>query len=99
MGFDCFSKVVFICETCLQFESETLPEVETKEESDDEDEEDEESGRVRFRSERKEGVVVRLADANKRRNIPETLGTICSCPGYCPSRGALSELQPNNNMD
>uniref|UniRef100_H3D5G2 RNA-binding protein 33 n=2 Tax=Tetraodon nigroviridis TaxID=99883 RepID=H3D5G2_TETNG len=63
----------------FQFESETLPEVETKEESDDEDEEDEESGRVRFRSERKEGVVVRLADANKRRNIPETLGTICSC--------------------
>lgn len=63
-------------------ESETLPEVETKDESDDEDEEDEESGRMRFRSERKEGVVVRLADASKRRNIPETLGTICSCHGY-----------------
>ncbi|XP_011606273.2 RNA-binding protein 33 isoform X1 [Takifugu rubripes] len=54
-------------------ESETLPKEETKEETDDEDEEDEESGRMRFRSERKEGVVVRLADASKRRNIPETL--------------------------
>ncbi|XP_031588391.1 RNA-binding protein 33 isoform X2 [Oreochromis aureus] len=49
-------------------------EEETKEESDEEDEEDEESGRIRFKSERKEGVVVRLADAgSKRRNIPETL--------------------------
>lgn len=66
---------------CPQVEGETLPEEETKEETDDEDEEDEESGRVRFRSERKEGVVVRLADASKRRNIPETLGTVCSCPG------------------
>lgn len=42
---------------------------------------------MRFRSERKEGVVVRLADASKRRNIPETLGTICSCPGYYLFRG------------
>lgn len=66
---------------CPQVESETLPEEKTKEETDDEDEEDEESGRMRFRSERKEGVVVRLADASKRRNIPETLGTVCSCPG------------------
>lgn len=61
--------------------------METKDESDDEDEEDEESGRMRFRSERKEGVVVRLADASKRRHIPETLGTICSCPGYSLFRG------------
>lgn len=65
---------------CPQVESKTLPEEETKEDTDDEDEEDEETGRVRFRSERKEGVVVRLADASKRRNIPETLGALCSCP-------------------
>ncbi|XP_023143314.2 RNA-binding protein 33 isoform X1 [Amphiprion ocellaris] len=51
-----------------------LPEDETKEDSEEEDEEDEESGRLRFKSERKDGAVVRLADAgNKRRNIPETL--------------------------
>ncbi|XP_030612023.1 RNA-binding protein 33 isoform X2 [Archocentrus centrarchus] len=49
-------------------------EEETREESDEEDEEDEKSDRIRFKSERKEGVVVRLADAGgKRRNIPETL--------------------------
>lgn len=49
-------------------------EEETREESDEEDEEDEKSDRIRFKSERKEGVVVRLADAgSKRRNIPETL--------------------------
>uniref|UniRef100_A0A3Q1FS93 Uncharacterized protein n=1 Tax=Acanthochromis polyacanthus TaxID=80966 RepID=A0A3Q1FS93_9TELE len=52
----------------------------TKEESEEEDEEDEESGRIRFKSERKDGAVVRLADAgNKRRNIPETLGTNSVC--------------------
>lgn len=57
-----------------------MPEEETKEESDEEDEEDEESGRIRFKSERKDGAVVRLADAgSKRRNIPETLGTCVSC--------------------
>ncbi|XP_040921229.1 RNA-binding protein 33 isoform X4 [Toxotes jaculatrix] len=57
-----------------QVENEAVPEEETKEESDEEDEEDEESGRIRFKSERKEGAVVRLADAgSKRRNIPETL--------------------------
>lgn len=49
---------------------------ETKEESDEEDEEDEGSGRIRFKSERKDGAVVRLADAgSNRRSIPETLGT------------------------
>lgn len=48
---------------------------ETKEESDEEDEEDEESGRLRFKSERKDSVVVRLADVSRKRNIPETLGT------------------------
>lgn len=46
-----------------------------KEESDEEDEEDEESGRIRFKSERKDGHVVRLADVgSNRRCIPETLG-------------------------
>lgn len=60
---------------CPQVENEAVEE-ETKEESDEEDEEDEESGRIRFKSERKDGVVVRLADAgSKSRNIPETLGT------------------------
>lgn len=62
---------------CLKGENETLPEEETHEESDEEDEEGEESGRIRFKSERKEGAVVRLADAgSKRRNIPETLGIL-----------------------
>ncbi|XP_051267323.1 RNA-binding protein 33 isoform X3 [Dicentrarchus labrax] len=57
-----------------EVEKEIVPEEETKEESDEEDEEDEESGRIRFKSERKDGAVVRLADAgSKRRNIPETL--------------------------
>ncbi|XP_067864358.1 RNA-binding protein 33 isoform X2 [Heptranchias perlo] len=42
--------------------------------SDDEDEDDEESGRIRFKTERKEGTVIRLTDAaRKRRNIPDTL--------------------------
>ncbi|GAA6215061.1 RNA-binding protein 33 [Lates japonicus] len=57
-----------------EVENEAVAEEETKEESDEEDEEDEESGRIRFKSERKDGAVVRLADAgSKRRNIPETL--------------------------
>lgn len=65
---------------CLQIENEAVAEEETKEESDEEDEEDEESGRIRFKSERKDGAVVRLADAgSKRRNIPETLGRNHSC--------------------
>ncbi|XP_072235061.1 RNA-binding protein 33 isoform X2 [Leuresthes tenuis] len=55
-------------------ENDTQPDDETKEESNEEEEEDEESGRMRFKSERKDGAIVRLADAgNKRRNIPETL--------------------------
>ncbi|XP_069814983.1 RNA-binding protein 33 isoform X2 [Dendropsophus ebraccatus] len=49
----------------------------TKEEAfdeDDEDEEEEESGRLRFKTERKEGTIIRLSDTNReRRNIPETL--------------------------
>ncbi|XP_031705845.1 RNA-binding protein 33 isoform X2 [Anarrhichthys ocellatus] len=57
-----------------EVENETVPEEETQEESDEEDEEDEESGRIRFKSERKDGAVVRLADAgSNRRSIPETL--------------------------
>ncbi|XP_070708742.1 RNA-binding protein 33 isoform X7 [Pempheris klunzingeri] len=54
-------------------ENEAVPEEETKEESDEEDEEDEEGGRIRFKSERKDGAVVRLGDGSKRRDIPETL--------------------------
>ncbi|KAM9337178.1 RNA-binding protein 33 [Symphorus nematophorus] len=57
-----------------EVENETAPDEDTKEESDEEDEDDEESGRLRFKSERKEGPVVRLADAGrKNREIPETL--------------------------
>ncbi|XP_049421842.1 RNA-binding protein 33 isoform X1 [Epinephelus fuscoguttatus] len=57
-----------------EVENEAMPEEETKEESDEEDEEDEESGRLRFKSERKDGAVVRLANAGcSRRDIPETL--------------------------
>lgn len=61
---------------CLQGEHETLPDDKTKGESDEEEDEVEDSGRIRFKSERKDDSVVRLADAgNKRRDIPETLGT------------------------
>ncbi|CAL1597118.1 unnamed protein product [Knipowitschia caucasica] len=56
-----------------QVESEAFLE-ESREESEEEDEENEESGRLRFKSERKDGAVVRLADAGRKRsNIPETL--------------------------
>lgn len=48
---------------------------EIKEESDEEDDDDEESGRLRFKTERKEGTIIRLSDVTReRRNIPETLG-------------------------
>lgn len=48
-----------------------------KEESDEEDDDDEESGRLRFKTERKEGTIIRLSDVTReRRNIPETLGNI-----------------------
>ncbi|XP_069770876.1 RNA-binding protein 33 isoform X2 [Narcine bancroftii] len=52
-----------------------IQEVEEKKDvSDDEDDDDEESGRIRFKTERKEGTVIRLTDAaRKRRNIPDTL--------------------------
>ncbi|XP_029444325.1 RNA-binding protein 33 isoform X3 [Rhinatrema bivittatum] len=47
---------------------------EIKEESDEEDDEDEESCRLRFKTERKEGTIIRLSDGTReRRNIPETL--------------------------
>uniref|UniRef100_A0A8C6QYM8 RNA-binding protein 33 n=1 Tax=Nannospalax galili TaxID=1026970 RepID=A0A8C6QYM8_NANGA len=53
-----------------------------KEESDEEDDDDEESGRLRFKTERKEGTIIRLSDVTReRRNIPETLGnSLCLCP-------------------
>ncbi|KAM3929080.1 RNA-binding protein 33 [Leptodactylus fuscus] len=56
-------------------ESQELPS-HTKEvfDEDDEDEDEEESGRIRFKTERKEGTIIRLSDTNReRRNIPETL--------------------------
>uniref|UniRef100_A0A3B5M0M1 Uncharacterized protein n=1 Tax=Xiphophorus couchianus TaxID=32473 RepID=A0A3B5M0M1_9TELE len=57
--------------------NKTLLEDETQEESDEEDEEGAESGRIRFKSERKDGAVVRLADSgSKKRHIPETLGML-----------------------
>ncbi|XP_017538983.1 RNA-binding protein 33 isoform X1 [Pygocentrus nattereri] len=57
----------------LEAEAEQEQEADTKEESD-EDEDEEESGRLRFKTERKDVTVVRLSDAaSKRRNIPETL--------------------------
>ncbi|XP_077592326.1 RNA-binding protein 33 isoform X2 [Stigmatopora nigra] len=56
-----------------EVEKEAQPE-DPKEDSDDDDDEDGDSGRIRFKSERKDGGIVRLADAGtKRRNIPETL--------------------------
>ncbi|XP_070961507.1 RNA-binding protein 33-like isoform X3 [Oncorhynchus clarkii lewisi] len=59
-------------------ENEAQPKEEVKEEEDEDEEEDDdgESGRLRFKTERKDVTsgVVRLADAGtKRRNIPETL--------------------------
>ncbi|XP_052457486.1 RNA-binding protein 33-like isoform X3 [Carassius gibelio] len=63
-----------------QMENENDPEAEAeletdvKEESDEEEEDVEESGRLRFKTERKNDTVVRLSDAtSKRRNIPDTL--------------------------
>lgn len=72
---DILRLLILIFRHCFQVENETLPVEQTQEESEEEDDEGEESGRIRFKSERKEGAVVRLADAgSKRRNIPETLG-------------------------
>lgn len=52
-----------------------------KEESDEEDDDDEESGRLRFKTERKEGTIIRLSDVTReRRNIPETLGNFWFWP-------------------
>ncbi|XP_016410513.1 RNA-binding protein 33-like isoform X2 [Sinocyclocheilus rhinocerous] len=63
-----------------EVENENNPEAEAeldtdvKEESDEEEEDVEESGRLRFKTERKDDTVVRLSDAtSKRRNIPDTL--------------------------
>uniref|UniRef100_A0A671M7W2 Uncharacterized protein n=1 Tax=Sinocyclocheilus anshuiensis TaxID=1608454 RepID=A0A671M7W2_9TELE len=56
-------------------EAEAEPDADVKEESDEEEEDIEESGRLRFKTERKDDTVVRLSDAtSKRRNIPDTLG-------------------------
>lgn len=56
-------------------EAEAEPDADVKEESDEEEEDSEESGRLRFKTERKDDTVVRLSDASsKRRNIPDTLG-------------------------
>lgn len=62
----------------MQVTNETLEfQEETKEESDEEEDDDEESGRLRFKTERKEGTIIRLSDVTReRRNIPETLGKI-----------------------
>lgn len=54
-------------------ESQEFP-PDAKEESDDEDEEEEGGGRIRFKTERKEGTIIRLSDTHReRRNIPDTL--------------------------
>ncbi|KAM6135015.1 RNA-binding protein 33 isoform 7-T7 [Pterocles gutturalis] len=54
---------------------------ETKEESDEEEDDDEESGRLRFKTERKEGTIIRLSDVTReRRNIPETLVPLLPVP-------------------
>uniref|UniRef100_A0AAY4CA16 RNA binding motif protein 33 n=1 Tax=Denticeps clupeoides TaxID=299321 RepID=A0AAY4CA16_9TELE len=64
-------------------ENEPEPEEDAKEESDEEDKDDEESGRLRFRTERKDATVVRLSDvSSKRRNIPETLGRQGCFPSF-----------------
>ncbi|XP_042616429.1 RNA-binding protein 33-like isoform X6 [Cyprinus carpio] len=55
-------------------EAEAELETDVKEESDEEEEDVEESGRLRFKTERKDDTVVRLSEAtSKRRNIPDTL--------------------------
>ncbi|KAM9308196.1 RNA-binding protein 33 [Gastrophryne carolinensis] len=54
-------------------DSQELPQ-DVKEESDDDDEEEEGDGRIRFKTERKEGTIIRISDTNReRRNIPDTL--------------------------
>uniref|UniRef100_A0A8C5W9A3 RNA binding motif protein 33 n=1 Tax=Leptobrachium leishanense TaxID=445787 RepID=A0A8C5W9A3_9ANUR len=54
-------------------ELQEMPSV-TKDDSDEEDEEEEDGGRIRFKTERKEGTIIRLSDVTReRRNIPETL--------------------------
>ncbi|XP_053322357.1 RNA-binding protein 33 isoform X2 [Spea bombifrons] len=54
-------------------ESQEFPS-EIKEESDEEEDEEEGDSRIRFKTERKEGTIIRLSDVTReRRNIPETL--------------------------
>lgn len=96
----------------LKTENEPEPKEEVKEEEDEDEEEDDdgESGRLRFKTERKDVTsgVVRLADAGtKRRNIPETLGTFmynlallyklidfCALFGYVVWLKGISSLTP-----
>ncbi|CAJ0952078.1 unnamed protein product [Ranitomeya imitator] len=60
-------------------ESQELPSHTKVLDEDDEDEDEEESGRIRFKSERKEGTIIRLSDTSRqRRNIPETLENLCT---------------------
>lgn len=66
----------------LSFKMEADAAADTKEESDEDEEDDEESERLRFKTERKDSTVVRLSDASKRRNIPETLGTSPNRPTH-----------------
>ncbi|XP_063777953.1 RNA-binding protein 33 isoform X3 [Pseudophryne corroboree] len=57
----------------VHVESQELP-PDSKEESDEDDDEEEGGGRIRFKTERKEGTIIRLSNSTReRRNIPETL--------------------------
>eukprot|EP00063_Salmo_salar_P061313 XP_014036148.1 PREDICTED: RNA-binding protein 33 isoform X2 [Salmo salar] len=65
-----------LADTVTENEPEPKEEVKEEEDEDEEEDDDGESGRLRFKTERKDVTsgVVRLADAGtKRRNIPETL--------------------------
>lgn len=74
---------------------QTEAEPDTKEESDEDEEDDEESGRLRFKTERKDSTVVRLSDAtSKRRNIPETLGTSSNAVGVGGGVGFNGPSEP-----
>ncbi|KAL0618574.1 Zinc finger protein, partial [Plecturocebus cupreus] len=79
----------------LQGGMETLElQKDIKEESDEEEEDDEESGRLRFKTERKEGTIIRLSDVTReRRNIPETLEP-CSVHQASVQLCNLGSLQP-----
>lgn len=69
---------LLFCLSAVQGGMEALElQKDVKEESDEEEDDDEESGRLRFKTERKEGTIIRLSDVTReRRNIPETLGNV-----------------------